>query len=73
MNFLLSPSLMKLALASAVVYVGIVLLLQIALLLVVRFTGAIVGIQHSRLGIALLLGITWFISFSLAWRLLRLR
>jgi hypothetical protein len=62
----------SLAVLSAGIYVGLILTLRLTMILVVRFTGVIVGIHVSRARLAVLFGVAWFISFILAWRILRL-
>ena len=64
--------LIKLAALSGAIYVGLILLLRLTLILVARFTDVIVGVHVSRLWLAVLLGVVWFISYNLAWHLLRL-
>jgi hypothetical protein len=62
----------RLALLSAGIYVGLLLTLRLTTILVARFTDVIVGIHVSRLRMAVLFGLAWFVSFILAWRILRL-
>lgn len=63
--------LVKIALLSAAIYVGLLLTVHFAVILGVRLTGAIIGFPLSRLRLALLFGLSWLISFNLAWRILR--
>jgi hypothetical protein len=64
--------LIKIAMLSAGIYVSLLLMLDFAIFLAVRFTYTIIGLPVSRLRLGLLFGLTWLISFNLAWRILRL-
>ncbi len=61
----------KHAVLTAVIYLVLTALLQLSLLIAVHLKGAI-GIRYSRFGMSILFGLTWFLSFNLAWRILRL-
>lgn len=60
----------KLACLTALIYVGLALVGQISLILFARFKGPI-GIEYSRFGLGVVLGVAWFFAFNLAWWILR--
>jgi len=63
--------LIRLSLLSAGIYVASAVVLELVLMLVVRLTDTIIGMQFSRIGMAVLFGVIWFVSFTMSWRLLR--
>ena len=59
---------LKLALATCAIYIGITLLILLAGIVVVHW-GGIVGYTYSFRAWAVLFGLMWFASFTLAWRI----
>lgn len=59
---------LKLAIATCVVYIGITLLILLAGIVAVHWKGMI-GYTHNFRAWAVLFGLIWFASFTLAWRI----
>jgi len=59
---------LKLASLTCVFYLGITLLLHLALFLLLRTQG-IVGVRMSGLRLGILFAFIWLVSFALAWRI----
>ena len=59
---------LKLALVTCAVYIGLTLLLLVAGLVIVYWKG-ILGYDYSFRAWAVLFGIIWFVSFVISWRI----
>lgn len=60
---------LKLALVSAVIYVAIALVIEVAVMILARARGGS-GFYTSPLGWFILFGAFWLVSFFAAWRLI---
>jgi hypothetical protein len=59
---------LKLAVATCAIYIGITLLLLLGVLVVVHWKGMI-GFSYNFRAWAILFGLMWFVSFIIAWRI----
>jgi len=59
---------LKLTIATCVIYIGLTLLLLLAGLVVVHWKGMI-GYNYNFRAFAILFGLMWFVSFIIAWRI----
>jgi hypothetical protein len=68
---LIFSTILKQAMLTSLLYIAFALTFQLFLILLARIYGA-VGIQNkSSAGMAVIFGVIWFLSFHLAWRILR--
>ena len=60
----------KLGITTAVIFVALTFLLRLSLLLYARFIG-IIGVRADWIGMGILFGGIWVISFNVAWWILQ--
>jgi hypothetical protein len=61
---------LKFSMLTCAIYLGIALLLELGTIIFARFSGGII-IGGRPWGIALVFGLVWLLSYSVAWRVLR--